>query len=876
MLASGKFSCTVDGKSSNVHKKQVDQSCFIRYDQTYNSPLPLYGFVLLSFGCAVLVSVTYSLIVRIRVNEIESNHDKQNHDKSRTTPVDQRELSNEDISRDHEKRKTVYVFISYFFHLVLRVSLGIGFNVSQYTYFYSSGFPSEFNCNYNSTMVPCENPTASHKRFASILVCIANSTVAIVEWMEVIWLLKRLAICCHCYGGTYGDSLNVDFEFVIEYFLGKQYGNYQEKSTGNNNQESLHVEVIPLHSGHSINIPDSNSDQENSTGNDTPDFVPSECAPLLPSTDNGIEDSIDPDSGIQDYSNSLGPIAENSTGTKSGTMDNNIQHSRSKYKEEALKRYPHEINYLPNKSLDDFFVDIEIQPGQAGGKFSKDRKREEIDDISTKVPRTSTCLIKDLFYCNEDTTEGNPARSILVIGQPGIGKTVLAEKIFRDWANEKIFRDKVAFIFKIKCFNTNVKKLSNVSLKEFLQFETSLRDDEFEGIYEEIKGKPQNAILIFDGLDEFHGNYMDCLDECNRISDTHMSAIHLFVKLVKGHILNGAKILVTSRPTAHKFYAKLGFDKEVEICGFEDDKIEDYVTRFCENLNTSSLKQQMWDHIESSGLLKLCNIPVTCFIVCVCLWGPLSKSGNDTGALPTTLTNLFRKALLYFEGYEQNRNAARCNPVKEDTSKILKQLAFNGVKNGQLSFDEEEVDEQLKKSCLLNSLSDSPYPIEAKFCFIDETMQAFLAAKHVTEMNVHKIKKFISCNVADDRWHLVLQFIAGLLGKKIKKLKAWDLYKDCVLAFAESIDVEGADGSVDISGFVKKCLEEMDLDDEITKDIYKTAGMNNISSLRCQSFESDILSSEQAAMASVCKQSKNLSNSHDHVSSGKINYFYFL
>ena len=40
----GKFSCSVDFKSTATYKKQVDQSCFSRYDQIYNSPVPFFFF----------------------------------------------------------------------------------------------------------------------------------------------------------------------------------------------------------------------------------------------------------------------------------------------------------------------------------------------------------------------------------------------------------------------------------------------------------------------------------------------------------------------------------------------------------------------------------------------------------------------------------------------------------------------------------------------------------------------------------------------------------------------------------------------------------------------------------------------------------------
>ena len=372
---------------------------------------------------------------------------------------------------------------------------------------------------------------------------------------------------------------------------------------------------------------------------------------------------------------------------------------------------------------------------------------------------------------------------------------------------------------------------------------------------------------------------MDYLDEVNRTPnkpDLCMPPMNLFVKLVRGDILRGATVLVTSRPSAANFYAKIGFTQEVEICGFENDQIQAYVTRFCENQETNNLKPKILEHIESTPkLLELCKIPVTCFLVCVSLWGSLcdSKSTNDTSALPTALTDIFQKVMCYFENYEQNRNdGIDVYPVKEETLKKLQKLAFDGVTNGQQFFNQKQVDEQMKKSCFLNTLSNPAFPIEAGFCFIHKSLQEFLAAKHVTEKdNVTEIKEFISHHLADKRWQMVLLFIAGLLGKEVKKLEAQKLYKDCVLAFTDVSDNTG-----------NMFLKEMDLNVEIEKDIYNIAGMGDVSSdVSSQSPKSDIpeSTSEQAAVPLVCKQKEDLANlnSHgQHLSSGKINYFQFF
>ncbi len=62
-----------------------------------------------------------------------------------------------------------------------------------------------------------------------------------------------------------------------------------------------------------------------------------------------------------------------------------------------------------------------------------------------------------------------------------------------------------------------------------------------------------------------------------------MSAIFLFIKILSGLKLPGATVLVTSRPTASDVLSKLHFDREVEIIGFTEDKIENYVEKFCAN-----------------------------------------------------------------------------------------------------------------------------------------------------------------------------------------------------------------------------------------------------------------------------------------------------
>ena len=784
----GKFSCIVDAKSTATYKTQVDRACFSRYEQVYNTPLPLYGFVLLSIGSTVLVSVIYSLLVSKRVDEIESSHERQ--------------ADGDAENHRHGENRTVYIFSFYFVHLVLRFLCGIIFTVLQHTFFYPNCFDLKFRCNLspaevtstnintniprnasqlkNNTSVPCENPTASEKRLFGAIVFVINVMVTFIILVEVIYLSRRLPVL-NCHSGV---SWSCDTEFVNSYFLRKRY----------------------------VNVPDE---------------VPLETV-------------------NKEY------------------IDIYKQQIRNRV------RSP-DIRYLQQTGAsDDLHVDVIIHTGRARYKFSnfyENIKKHEIYDVFNEVPPTSLRLEKigDLFRANEDT-KGIIPRRILVIGRPGIGKTVLTEKIIRDWANgiDELICDNIPLIFKFRWFK--LEELTNLSLKTFLQIGTE-NVESFEGIYEEITKEPKKAILIFDGLDEFNGNPVSYLDQSRVISNdpnTCMSAINLFIKIIMGSFLRGAMVLVTSRPTAENFYSRFMFDRTVEIIGFTPNKIEKYVTRFCDNNNRTDLKPKIWNHINSSSeLLNLCYIPENCFIVCVALSGCLIHPENYTSALPTTLTELYQTAIDDFEK-QHHRNAdgkstkeETLKKLREETLKKLQLISFHGMEKGQLIFDQDKFDEQTKKSGLVNSLLNPISPVKTQFCFIHLTIQEFLAARHVTETFAPvDIEKFIWNHLRRHQWHLVLQFIAGLLRKK--KTMSDSEYKNCVMAFAVGFE-KTHDAIMELNYnqvFVMKCLREGG-HEGITKDVCERTEIKSVLGL-CTGSD-DISLSDWEAVTFVCKHMENVS-----------------
>ena len=368
-----KFTCYVPPESTLIYKTQVDKACFSKYQQHFNAPLPFYIFILLSTWFPIIIALVYSLWVRRRVEQVDSNINETQADSEADNQV---------------RSRTFYVFRFYFIHLVLRVLCGVLFTILQHALLYPRGFDFKYGCSLprtefrptipknasvsqlNSTFVTsvgCENTKAPEKHTLWLIVSVFNALFAFIISVEVIRLCRQFSVFNYIIGKE------CDTKFITVYLSRKK---------------DIHVETELVY------------------------------------------------------------------------VYSNLQQYVDDYKRQVL-RSPRSIGLnLGTKSKDDFdelYINLVIHTERAPHKFSKHMERHEIYDVYMKVPRNSICLkdIKDLFYPNKDTKWEFP-RNILVVGRPGIGKTVLTEKIMRDWASgvDEFYHDKIAFYLKFRWFNS--------------------------------------------------------------------------------------------------------------------------------------------------------------------------------------------------------------------------------------------------------------------------------------------------------------------------------------------------------------------------------------------------------------------------------------
>ena len=315
-------------------------------------------------------------------------------------------------------------------------------------------------------------------------------------------------------------------------------------------------------------------------------------------------------------------------------------------------------------------------------------------------------------------------------------------------------------------------------------------------VWHYILENPSKVLFIFDGIDEYSARkeiqeddsiYRDTVEE-------KMPLHALYTKITSGKLLDGATVLTTIRPTAVSWVRNIKFSKVVEILGFSSGQVENYVKKFAGD-DKGAGETILYYISKNPNLFSLCYIPVNCFIICSCLLFILktqltSYSPDAFARSATTLTDIYSCAvkLIFFRHSNRYRNKTvgqdeirtPFEKLPEDVKGDFKKLgtiAFKGIKEERSTFESDEV-ANLEDCGLLHQLPDlKPEAkrlsgeLKAQYCFQHRTIQEFFAAKYVTDnMEEAELREFVSSHITDVTWRVVLQFVAGLLSDRDKRL----------------------------------------------------------------------------------------------------------
>ncbi|XP_068741528.1 nucleotide-binding oligomerization domain-containing protein 1-like [Montipora capricornis] len=719
-----RFDVSCDVKTSS-EKDFIQGKCFDQYQKKfYKLGIPLYAFVIVNLLSISLVSLVYSRCIKSTVNRLNG-----------ALRDAERRLSN----RRRIRRRCL--FFAYLSQLAAKFALGIIFIVFLKTdLLYPGHFPADFPCplergndsgklstnQTQSTVYKCINRGARKKNFWTNAVAVVNGIFAFVAFVEIVWILSRAKK-----GRTFMDNR----QFYADHL----------RSNSDQQQETPPGEIPEV-----VNIPNVPS---------TVDTGEAEQEMLLEHS--GLpREELELTEAIKKMKDDCLNFTERLTDLKQPFTHN-----------------PGEGPTPTHLKIDQIYVNVAMHEGRAHHIFAKDR-REQLKEYP---PDSKNCV-----YAKPENVIDKEHKNVLVVGRPGIGKTLLSTMIARKWASVGAFNgdqdDKtnivVVFLMKFRRFTSNLV----LSLYELLANAETV-EKLHEAVWKFVIKKPSQVLFIFDGVDEYsakediarkdHKCYNNCLKEKMPVST-------LFNKLASGELLRGLNIITTTRPTAVPCIAEVNFDRTVEILGFTSEKIEDYVEKFTQGVRDA--KDKIWGHIKSNmNLFSLCYIPVNCFLVCSCLCEIISLTDTThTDTLPTRMTDIYAMVVkIFFFKHNRQSNAQGnlkdymylpFNKLPNDHKEIFKRLggiAFEGVKQGRLLFESGEVS-GLEDCGLLHRLPDAKSrfnePPKAQYCFTHLTVQEFFAAKHLAKsLNKRELENFVSEHINDGAWQMVLQFVAGLL-----------------------------------------------------------------------------------------------------------------
>ncbi len=244
------------------------------------------------------------------------------------------------------------------------------------------------------------------------------------------------------------------------------------------------------------------------------------------------------------------------------------------------------------------FINLGLIISPEDSKYSHDYSvRGDIDDIKAKKSKVKY----------EEVFKVSSSELIMLEGRPGSGKTTLVHKIVNDWANGKTLHGaQLVFLVVLRELNnTQVHSLSDL-LKMFYY------DEELKSVCQFIHdSNGENSVFVIDGLDEY------------RCQDKESNVIN---QLLDKKLLPLAMIIVSSRPSASKSVREDVLSKRIEVFGFSENEILEYIDHFpfssssseCSNTTSSqSAQDSLKEYVHSHpNVMDMCYLPVHCAMIC--------------------------------------------------------------------------------------------------------------------------------------------------------------------------------------------------------------------------------------------------------------------
>ena len=337
--------------------------------------------------------------------------------------------------------------------------------------------------------------------------------------------------------------------------------------------------------------------------------------------------------------------------------------------------------------------------------IGKEKTRGTLTDEITNM----TGIFRPLENCPEP-------RTVLIEGDPGIGKTTYCQKLAYDWATKQEWDEsfpEIEVLLLLRCHDIKSdiwEAIDDQIIPEDVDKEAK------ESFFQFIRENQSKVLLVLDGLDE-----------------ADPGKFKMYLNLVESKVLPECHIVLTSRDETGKKVRRF-CDTLWEIVGFREDDAENFIRKYFKNMEhlAENLLEKIrpLDELDEYGeLTELLSNPLNTALLCV-------LCEDFEGVLPTNRNELYIEITNCVLRRYEKKNGFSSN--SEDLISVYKEelmdlgrMALKSLFKGELYFEEHELEHSSRILTKFGFLSIQTGGSKRKLCprygFLHKSYQEFFA-----------------------------------------------------------------------------------------------------------------------------------------------------